>query len=33
MTPEFIHYQQNILKNAKIMSEEIEKYGYRVVSG
>lgn len=33
MKPEFIHMQQNVLKNAVCFSEEFERKGYRIVSG
>lgn len=33
LRPEFKVYQQNIVKNAKALSSELERKGYRIVSG
>ena len=33
LQPEFKTYQENVVKNSKIMSEELTKRGYRLVSG
>ncbi|KJJ83753.1 glycine hydroxymethyltransferase [Candidatus Omnitrophus magneticus] len=33
LKPEFKEYQKNILKNSKVLSEELKRKGYRVVSG
>ncbi|CCD23502.1 glycine hydroxymethyltransferase SHM1 NDAI_0B04670 [Naumovozyma dairenensis CBS 421] len=33
MTPEFKQYQQNIVNNAKVLSEELLKRGFKLVSG
>lgn len=31
--PEFVNYQQQVLKNAKVVAKELEKRGYRIISG
>ncbi|MBQ8174142.1 MAG: serine hydroxymethyltransferase [Clostridia bacterium] len=33
LKPEFVEYQKQIVKNAKVLSEELIKYGFKVVSG
>ena len=33
MQPDFITYQQSILTNAKILASELQRYGFRIVSG
>ena len=33
LSPEFIEYQQQVVKNAKVLAEEMQKRGFRVVSG
>ncbi len=33
MQPDFITYQQSILTNAKTLASELQKYGFRIVSG
>ncbi len=33
LTDEFRHYQMQIVKNAKVMAEELSKHGFRIVSG
>ncbi len=32
MRPEFKEYMEQVLKNAKVLSEELKKYGFRIVS-
>jgi glycine hydroxymethyltransferase len=32
-TPEFKTYQEQVLKNAKVMEESLKNYGFRLVSG
>ena len=33
MQPEFVVYQESVLKNARILAAELQRYGLRVVSG
>jgi glycine hydroxymethyltransferase len=33
MQPEFVDYQKSVLKNARVLASELQKYGMRVVSG
>ncbi|MCR3906092.1 MAG: serine hydroxymethyltransferase [Tenericutes bacterium] len=33
LEPAFIEYQKQVVKNAKVLSEELTKLGYRIVSG
>jgi glycine hydroxymethyltransferase len=33
MQPEFIDYQKAVLKNARILASELQRYGMRIVSG
>ena len=33
LKPEFVEYQKQIVKNAKVLSEELLKYGFKIVSG
>jgi glycine hydroxymethyltransferase len=33
MQPEFIDYQKSVLKNARVLASELQKYGMRIVSG
>lgn len=33
MTPEFKKYQQQVVKNAKVLADELMKYGFNLVSG
>lgn len=33
LKPEFKEYQSQVLKNAKVLAEELEKQGFRIVSG
>ncbi len=33
LQPEFVEYQKQVVKNAKVLAEELIKLGYRVVSG
>ncbi|ESN92662.1 hypothetical protein HELRODRAFT_95979 [Helobdella robusta] len=33
MTPEFKAYQQQVVTNAKVLCDELQKYGYTIVSG
>ncbi len=33
LSPEFVQYQQQVVKNAKVLAEEMQKRGFRVVSG
>ncbi len=33
LTPEFKDYQAQVLKNAKVLAEELQKYGFTLVSG
>jgi glycine hydroxymethyltransferase len=33
MQPDFVTYQQSILANAKTLASELQKYGFRIVSG
>jgi len=33
MTPEFREYQEDVIKNAKLLSKNFQKLGYKVVSG
>ena len=33
LKPEFVEYQKQIVKNAAVLAEELEKYGFKIVSG
>lgn len=33
LQPEFVTYQKQVLKNCKVLAEELQKYGFRLVSG
>jgi glycine hydroxymethyltransferase len=33
MQPEFVDYQKSVLKNARVLASELQRYGMRVVSG
>jgi len=33
MQPEFVDYQKSVLRNARVLASELQKYGMRVVSG
>ena len=33
MQPEFVHYQQSVLENARVLASELQRYGMRIVSG
>jgi len=33
MQPEFVEYQRSVLKNARVLALELQKYGMRIVSG
>jgi glycine hydroxymethyltransferase len=33
MQPEFVDYQKSVLKNARVLASELQKYGMRIVSG
>ena len=33
LKPEFVEYQKQIVKNAKVLSEELLRYGFKIVSG
>ncbi len=33
MQPEFVDYQKSVLKNARILASELQRYGMRIVSG
>lgn len=33
MQPEFVHYQQQVVENARILGEELQRGGVRIVSG
>ena len=33
LKPEFVEYQKQIVKNAKVLAEELVKYGFKIVSG
>ena len=33
LTPEFVEYQKQVIKNAKVLAEELAKHGLRIVSG
>jgi glycine hydroxymethyltransferase len=33
MQPEFVHYQEQVVENARILAEELERGGVRIVSG
>ena len=31
--PDFVNYQKQVIKNAKVLAKELEKRGYRIISG
>jgi glycine hydroxymethyltransferase len=33
MQPEFVDYQKSVLKNARVLASELQRYGIRIVSG
>lgn len=33
LTPDFVEYQKQVIKNAKVLAEELAKHGLRIVSG
>ncbi len=33
MKPEFVKYQEQVVKNAKVLCEELMSYGFRIISG
>jgi glycine hydroxymethyltransferase len=33
MQPEFVDYQKSVLKNARVLASELQRYGMRIVSG
>ncbi len=33
MQPEFVDYQKSVLRNARVLASELQKYGLRIVSG
>ena len=33
LSPEFVVYQQQVISNAKLLAEELKKYGLRIISG
>ncbi len=33
LQPEFVTYQKQVLKNCKVLAEELQRYGFRLVSG
>jgi glycine hydroxymethyltransferase len=33
MQPEFVDYQKSVLRNARVLASELQRYGMRVVSG
>ncbi len=33
MQPEFVDYQRSVLKNARVLASELQRYGMRIVSG
>jgi glycine hydroxymethyltransferase len=33
MQPEFVDYQKTVLKNARVLASELQRYGMRIVSG
>ncbi len=33
MQPEFVDYQKSVLKNARVLASELQRYGVRIVSG
>ncbi|MBQ4164393.1 MAG: serine hydroxymethyltransferase, partial [Turicibacter sp.] len=33
LTPEFLEYQKQVIKNARVLAEELTKHGLRIVSG
>ena len=33
LTPEFVEYQKQVIKNAHVLAEELTKHGLRIVSG
>jgi glycine hydroxymethyltransferase len=33
MQPQFVHYQRQVMENAKVLAEELERGGVRIVSG
>ena len=33
MQPEFVAYQKSVLKNARVLASELQRYGMRIVSG